>query len=222
MKDGQLQLRRPRATGSLPAVATRPRTRLPPATRREEILDTAGRLFAEHGYAAISASEVARQAGVTPSLLHHYFDGKRGLFVTLVEQLGPQMIEVIRVDTSRPVRVRTRSFAASWLDWVDANRQIWLATAGLDENLADPEVRTVVDAIRERVIDSFIADYPATLSDEPQIRLLLRSFLAFNRVVVRSWLDGELTRAEAQRLLAYTLHALVATVAPKLQGAAAT
>jgi AcrR family transcriptional regulator len=201
---------------SLPAMATRIRTRLPPATRREEILDAAGRLFAERGYAAVSASEVAREAGVTPGLLHHYFGGKRGLFVTLVERLAPKVVDVIRVDATRPVYVRTRSFATSWFDWVDANRQIWLATGGLDEDLPDPELRTVVDAIRERVIDSLIADYPATLSDEPRIRLMLRSFLAYNRVVVRSWLDGQASRADAERLLADTLRALITTIAPKL------
>jgi AcrR family transcriptional regulator len=195
-------------------VATRPRTRLSPSTRRAEILDTAGRLFAERGYAAVPASEVARRAGVTPGLLHHYFGGKRGLFITLVERLGAQITDVIRVDTTEPVRVRTRAFATAWVQWLDANRQIWLATSGLDENLADPQLRAIVDAIRERVIDSFIADYPATLSDEPEIRLMLRSFLAFNRVVVRSWLDGAVSRAEAERLLAETLHALIATVAP--------
>jgi AcrR family transcriptional regulator len=197
-------------------VATRPRTRLSPATRRAEILDAAGRLFAEHGYAAVSASDVARRAGVTPGLLHHYFGGKRGLFVTLVERLGTQLPDVIRVDTTKPVRVRTRMFAASWIEWVDANREIWLANSGLDENPADRELRDIVDGVRERIIDSFIADYPATLSDEPQIRLMLRSFLAFNRVVVRNWLDGAVSRAEAERLLAETLHALVTTVAPEV------
>ena len=197
-------------------MATRSRTRLSPAARRAEILDTAGRLFAERGYAAVSASEVARRAGVTPGLLHHYFGGKRGLFVTLVERLGAQITDVTRVDTTEPTRVRTRAFATSWVEWVDANRQIWLATSGLDDNLADPELRAIVDAIRERVIDGFIADYPATLTDEPQIRLMLRSFLAFNRVVMRSWLDGAVSRAEAERLLAETLHALITTVAPKV------
>lgn len=187
-----------------------------PAARRAEILDAAGRLFAERGYATVSASDVARQAGVTPGLLHHYFGGKRGLFIALVERLGPQIIEVIRVDTSRTVHVRTRSFADSWLEWIDDNRQVWLATAGLDENLVDAELRAIVYGIRERVIDCFIADYPATLSDQPQIRLMLRSFLAFNRTVVRSWLNGEASRGEAQSLLADTLHALITTVAPKL------
>lgn len=197
-------------------MATRPRTRLSPATRRAEILDAAGQVFAERGYAAVPASEVARRAGVTPGLLHHYFGGKRGLFVTLVERLGAQITDAIRVNTTEPVRVRTRAFATSWVEWVGDNRQIWLATSGLDENLADPELRAIVDAIRERVIDSFIADYPATLSDEPQIRLMLRSFLAFNRVVMRSWLDGDASRAEAERLLADTLYALITNVAPKV------
>ena len=45
---------------------------------------------------------------------------------------------------------------------------------------------------------------------------MLRSFLAFNRVVVRNWLDGDASRAEAERLLADTLHALITTVAPKI------
>jgi AcrR family transcriptional regulator len=198
-------------------VSIGPRTRLPPATRRENILDAAARLFAERGYAAVSASEVAREAGITPGLLHHYFGGKRGLFETLVERLGPQIIEAIRVDHDRTVRVRTQSFAASWLGWIDANRQIWLATAGVDENLVEPEMRAIVNGIRERVIDSFIADYPATLSDEPQIRLMLRSFLAFTRVVVRSYLNAEISRTEAERLIAQTLHSLITTVARKLK-----
>jgi AcrR family transcriptional regulator len=189
---------------------------LAPAARREEILETAARLFAERGFEAVSASEVAREAGVTPGLLNHYFGSKAGLFVTLVELLGPQIVQVIRVDTTMSVHVRTRSFANAWLDWVDVNREIWLATAGLDDNLPDPDMRATVEEIRERVIDCLIADYPAKLSDQPEIRLMLRSFLAFNRIVLRSWLDREASRAEAQRLLAHTLHTLITNVAPKL------
>jgi AcrR family transcriptional regulator len=198
-------------------VAARPRTRLAPAARREAILEVAGRLFSEHGYAAVSASEVARQAGVAPALVHHYFGGKRGLFLELVKRLGPVVDEVVRVDTTRPVRARTKMFAERWLGWIDANRQIWLATAGRDENIADPELWAAVNRVRERAIDSFIEDFPETLSEEPLIRLMLRSYLAFNRIVVRSWLNGTASQADAQRLLADTLHALITTVAPALK-----
>ena len=200
-------------------MSARPRTRLAPAARRDAILEVAGRLFSEHGYAAVSASEVAREAGVAPALVHHYFGGKRGLFIELVERLGPAVDEAVRVDTTRPLDARTRMFAERWLGWISAHRQIWLATAGRDENITDRELGAAVDRVRERAIDSFIEDYPETLFDEPLIRLMLRSYLAFNRVVVRAWLNGSTSQADAQDLLADTLHVLITAVAPALKNA---
>ncbi len=44
------------------------------------ILNSATTLFLEHGYAAVSLSLIAKQAGVTKSLLHHYFGDKQGLW----------------------------------------------------------------------------------------------------------------------------------------------
>jgi TetR/AcrR family transcriptional regulator len=44
------------------------------------ILTTATTLFLEHGYAAVALSLIAKQAGVTKSLLHHYFGDKHGLW----------------------------------------------------------------------------------------------------------------------------------------------
>jgi TetR/AcrR family transcriptional regulator len=44
------------------------------------ILSTATALFLEQGYAAVSLSLIAKQAGVTKSLLHHYFGDKQGLW----------------------------------------------------------------------------------------------------------------------------------------------
>jgi TetR/AcrR family transcriptional regulator len=44
------------------------------------ILSTATTLFLERGYAVVSLSLIAKQAGVTKSLLHHYFGDKQGLW----------------------------------------------------------------------------------------------------------------------------------------------
>lgn len=44
------------------------------------ILSTATALFLERGYDAVSLSLIAKQAGVTKSLLHHYFGDKPGLW----------------------------------------------------------------------------------------------------------------------------------------------
>ena len=51
------------------------------ADTRGEIIEAAKRVFADKGYDGTSLRGVAREAGVDPALVHHYFDGKAALFV---------------------------------------------------------------------------------------------------------------------------------------------
>ncbi len=51
---------------------------------RAEIIDVARGLFAAKGYDGTSVRGVAREAGVDPALVHHYFDGKPGLFSEVI------------------------------------------------------------------------------------------------------------------------------------------
>jgi AcrR family transcriptional regulator len=51
------------------------------ADTRGEIVEAAKRVFADKGYDGTSLRGVAREAGVDPALVHHYFDGKASLFV---------------------------------------------------------------------------------------------------------------------------------------------
>lgn len=53
--------------------------------RRARIVASATRLFAEHGFDAVSLRQVAREAEVDPALVHHYFAGKDELFAASVE-----------------------------------------------------------------------------------------------------------------------------------------
>lgn len=57
---------------------TRPRDA---AATRELLLDAARPLFAQHGYAATTVTQVARAAGFSPNLITRYFGGKEGLFL---------------------------------------------------------------------------------------------------------------------------------------------
>lgn len=52
--------------------------------RRARIVAAATRLFAEQGFDGVSLRQVAREAKVDPALVHHYFDGKDGLFAAAV------------------------------------------------------------------------------------------------------------------------------------------
>jgi AcrR family transcriptional regulator len=51
------------------------------ADTRGEIVEAAKRVFAAKGYDGASLRAVAREAGVDPALVHHYFHGKASLFV---------------------------------------------------------------------------------------------------------------------------------------------
>ncbi|ASN51606.1 TetR/AcrR family transcriptional regulator [Sinomonas sp. R1AF57] len=53
--------------------------------RRARIVASATRLFADEGFDAVSLRQVARDAGVDPALVHHYFSGKDELFAASVE-----------------------------------------------------------------------------------------------------------------------------------------
>lgn len=59
----------------------RPGRRPGPTETREKILACARRLFAEKGYDGASLRGIAREAGVDPALVHHFFGGKQGVFV---------------------------------------------------------------------------------------------------------------------------------------------
>jgi AcrR family transcriptional regulator len=198
-------------------MATRSRTRLAPDVRREEILDHARHLFGARSYAAVSASEIARSAGVTPALVSHYFPGgKRDLFLTLIAKLTENVLEAIRADPGRPLRERISATTESWLDWLEANSETWLATAAQGDYIADPDLQALVDSARDRTVDTLISDYPDALTNDRRTRLMLRNWLGFNRATSRSWLRGEATRAETALLLTETLHHLITTVAPAL------
>lgn len=69
---------------------------------RQTLLETGARLFAERDYADLSAEELVRAAGLTRGALYHHFDGKKGLFEAVVEDLEQQATQRIRaaIDSS--------------------------------------------------------------------------------------------------------------------------
>ncbi|MCC6284894.1 MAG: TetR/AcrR family transcriptional regulator [Phycisphaerales bacterium] len=67
-------------------------TRLPAAKRREQLLSTAARLFAEVGYARATTSEIARAAGVSEPIIYRHFRSKKELFVALIDESGRETI----------------------------------------------------------------------------------------------------------------------------------
>jgi TetR/AcrR family transcriptional repressor of bet genes len=55
--------------------------------RRGEILNAFARVLASHGYAGATIAAVAVEAGVAPGLVHHHFDSKEDMLLSLLKSL---------------------------------------------------------------------------------------------------------------------------------------
>ena len=63
----------------------RPRGKKPGTAGREQLMDIALALFARDGIARVSLNAIAREAGVTPAMLHYYFTSREALVEELLE-----------------------------------------------------------------------------------------------------------------------------------------
>lgn len=57
------------------------------------ILDTAEKLILQEGYAAVSVRRVAKEAGLTPSLIHYHFPTTDDLFVAVFRRAAVQELD---------------------------------------------------------------------------------------------------------------------------------
>ena len=60
--------------------------RYDPEAAREDILDSAERLFAAKGFDGVSTAAIAKEAGVSQSQIHYHFDTKRRLWEKVFER----------------------------------------------------------------------------------------------------------------------------------------
>jgi len=186
-------------------------SRLDPAQRRDQMLDAANALFAERGYEEVSVEDIARSAGVTRGLVHHYFGGRKDVYLALLERLDAVREESMRRPEGRSARARVADSISRWLDWAEANRTIYLGTIAPGEDLTDPDVRRVVGEHRGRAV-ALVADFHADIADDsPRLRYALECWTGLNRAATRRWLRGEATRDATHELLASTLEHVLRT-----------
>ena len=186
-------------------------SRLDPEQRSEEILDAANVLFSERGYDEVSIEDIASSAGVTRGLVHHYFGGRKEVYIALLERLGAVREEQLPPPVGRIARVRVADDVSRWLDWTETNRTIWLATLGRGEDIADADVRAVVLDLVRRAVALVAARHADIADDTPRLRYALECWTGLNRAATRRWLQGEATREQTHELIASTLEHVLRT-----------
>jgi AcrR family transcriptional regulator len=108
----------------MPAPPTRPALRARYDARRQEVVQTAARLFAERGYHATSIEDLLEATGLTRGGLYHYMDGKQDLLLAVLDELMDPLLaraEAIVAEPATPEE-HLRAVTGAWLEHVAAHR----------------------------------------------------------------------------------------------------
>src|SRR5437660_972590 len=189
--------------------------------RRRQILTHARRLFSEHPYAAVSTSDIAREAGVARGLLHHYFGTKRELYLEVVRSLVRMPSNPVPLHgTGRGVETIIDESVERWLTMLERNRGTWLAAIGGRGLGRDAELEAILDDARERAVDRLIealGSSPRTAP--PALRAVLRAYSGFAEAASVEWLERHrLTREQFTAALIHGFLTTVRQVLPAVEG----
>ena len=135
-------------------MAEAPARRLPPEERKALLIGAAEETFATRGYTQAGLAEVAELAGVSKTLLYHYFpDGRPELYREVMDRLVGQVVDAARIATHAPTAPERRvaalveALVAWFADHPDAYRLLVLEPWGS----GDPGVVGQAMAVRARL-----------------------------------------------------------------------
>jgi AcrR family transcriptional regulator len=125
-----------------------------PEFRPQEILNAAVGVFAELGYERATIADVARRAGVSPSLVVHYFHSKPDLFEAVIDGRFICFLageEALLASHRGPYRALLHQMVRRFWEHVSAPGSIELALVVKAERASFPDaIRTVFQQISER------------------------------------------------------------------------
>jgi len=145
-------------------------TRLPAAERREQLLDTAIKLFAVRGYGGSTTAELARSAGVTEPILYRHFGSKKELFIAVVDRTSQQITNLwerqLRTAANPAQRLRRLIGANPMVS--DRGRGIYRVIVQAMTEIEDPDI---LAAIQRHVtkLHQFVSDEVQRAQDEGHV-----------------------------------------------------
>lgn len=77
-----------------------------PQERKQEILETAMRLFQEKGYEKTSISDIAKAIGVAQGLCYRYFPSKEVLFDEVVDQYATMQVQALSATVKKDMTLK--------------------------------------------------------------------------------------------------------------------
>jgi AcrR family transcriptional regulator len=174
-----------------------------PASRREELLLAAARLFRERGYRDVSMEEIGAAAGIAGPSIYRHFTSKADLLLAAGHRMADRLTGDARrvIEQARSPHDALTRLAESYVDTVLRSEDLLGVFAGEVVNLPDRDLRRLVLAQR-----SYVAEWVRLLHEvapglpEPEARIAVHAALTIvndltrtPRIMTRPGLVGELT-----------------------------
>lgn len=167
--------------------------RLPAAERREQLLESALRVFGDQGFHLASMNDIAEAAGVTKPVLYQHFGSKRDLYLQVLREVGGRLRDEVAkaVATAPSPRAQVEQGLTAYFEWVAAS-PLGFAVLFDGDTRRDPEF--IAEAQK---VESEIADYVAELIVVDGLGVEHRRLLAYGIVgmaetTCRHWLANDL------------------------------
>ncbi|WP_010651567.1 MULTISPECIES: TetR/AcrR family transcriptional regulator [Bacillaceae] len=91
--------------------------------KRESILNTAEKLFYQHGFHAIGVKSILEQAGVAPMTMYYHFNSKEDLIKEILVRREHQYLQLIEDNVKREDGINSyiNSLIKTHLDWIESD-----------------------------------------------------------------------------------------------------
>ena len=197
----------------------RRRTRMSPEQRRAQLVALGVAALADRPLEAVTIEDLARQAGVSPGLVHHYFGSRNGLHHEVLTTARDSMLRATEPRYDLPPVERVRDTLERFVEFVRAHERVFFSLVRGSASGAT-EVRDVVDHAR-LVLTDHLERAAAELGFEvtPQVRVLLRACVAMaEQALLDAAPSPEVDPAELADTITRSMLAVVqATAAPPPQ-----
>ena len=140
--------------------------------RREQIIDAAMRVFSQKGFTRATNKDIAREAGITPGLIYHYFENKEALLRAIIEARSPlRLISSLSPQTLMlPPEVFLRFIILQVLVIVEEEKFVQLLRMFLPEIIHNPNMSQLGAGVLQRGL-GFLASYFASKMQAGELRL---------------------------------------------------
>lgn len=189
--------------------------------RRQQIIDAARPMFAATPITQLTVADIAEAAGVSRSLIQTYFGTVTDVFIAVVATSGLAQVDARSEKPPAPLKKRLDINVPASLDIIETHRDIWYALMGHGHTSGNEQVDAIRQLMNDLNVERTLEVHSDLLTDNPKTRIALRGLIALWVETCRAYLDGHLTRAEAEAYIKAMNYAAVKTAIPAMEDAKA-